>query len=124
MNEARRTRRYFDEEPRPAGVTFDDGERSRWNLPWMRFAGAGWDHSDPATIRMEIGEWQVVITGHNLEPLFRAIEQGRLARVRAHPEFADDPAHEDDVFATSIRFIHQDSASSRRGRGTQLRLPV
>jgi hypothetical protein len=31
-------------------------------MPWMRFAGAEWDHSDPATIRVEIGDWQVVIS--------------------------------------------------------------
>jgi len=44
--------------------------------------------------------------------------------IKAHPEFADDPEHEDDVFATSIRFIHQDSASLTRGQAAQLRLPI
>ena len=78
----------------------------------------------PTAIRIEIGDWQVVISGHNLEALFRAIEAARLLRICAHPEFADDPAHEVDVFATHIRFIHQESASSRRRLSGQLRLPI
>jgi hypothetical protein len=73
---------------------------------------------------MEIGEWQVVISGHNLEALFHAIESRKLVRICTHPEFADDPAHEVDAFATQIRFIHQESASPRRGRGAQLQLPI
>jgi hypothetical protein len=124
MNDPRRTRRYFDEDQRPAGMTFDDGERSRRNMPWMRFAGAEWDHSDPATIRVEIADWQVVITGHNLEQLFRAIEQAKLARLRAYPEFADDPAHENDVFATTIRFVHLSSAAGKRACAPQLNLQL
>jgi len=52
------------------------------------------------------------------------IEEAKLARLRAHPEFADDPEHEDDVFATTIRFIHQESASLKRGQVAQLRLPI
>ena len=63
-------------------------------------------------------------TEHAIEPpMFAAIEHARLARVRAHPEFADNPAHEADVFATSIRFVHLGPASERRGRGGQARLP-
>src|SRR5688500_17594168 len=85
-------------------------------MPWMRFTGAEWDQSDPASFRIEIGERQIVISGHNLEPMFAAIEHARLARVRAHPKFADDPAHEVDVFATSIRFIHLGPAAHKRAR--------
>jgi len=65
-----------------------------------------------------------VISGHNLGALFRVIEEAKLARLKAHPEFADDPEHEDDVFATSIRFIHQESAALTRGHAAQLRLPI
>lgn len=115
---------FFDEDNRPSGVTFDDSEISRRNIPWSHFRCADWDYADPTAIRVEIGDWQVVISGHNLEPLFEAIETVRLKRVRAHPEFADDPAHEADVFATSIRFIHQDAASLKRGQVAQLRLPI
>ncbi len=67
----------------------DEQHEHEHERTWMRFAGAEWDHSDPATIRVEIGDWQVVITGHNLESLFRAIENARLARLRAYPEFAE-----------------------------------
>ncbi|MEO6568120.1 MAG: hypothetical protein ABIO94_05100, partial [Opitutaceae bacterium] len=87
--------------------------------PWSHFRCAEWDYADPTVIRVEIGDWQVLITGHNLEPLFGAIEAGRLARVRVYPEFADDPAHEPDVFATSIRFV-----PPKRGDATQLRFPI
>jgi hypothetical protein len=73
---------------------------------------------------VEIGDWQVVITGHNLEQLFRAIEQAKLVRLKAYPEFADDPAHENDVFATSIRFVHLSSAAGKRARAPQLNLQL
>jgi len=120
MNTIRRARTFFEEDTHPPAVTFDDGESSRRNIPWSHFQCAEWDYSDPTTIRVEIGDWLVVISGHNLETLFATIEAARLKRVRAHPEFADDPAHEADVFATNIRFIHQVSAS----QGGQLRLPI
>ncbi len=114
----------FDEGQHPPSVTFDDGESIRRSLPWAHFRSADWDYADPTAIRIEIGEWQVVISGHNLEALFRAIESAKLLRIRAHVEFADDPAHEIDVFATQIRFIHQESTSARRGRPAQLQLPI
>lgn len=123
MNNQRKPKMFFDETVRPPTVTFDDGEQSARNMPWARFACAVWDRSDPTSFRLEIGEWQIVISGHNLEPMFTAIEHARLARVRAHPEFADNPAHEADVFATSIRFVHLGPASERRGRGGQARPP-
>jgi len=115
---------FFDEGVHPANVTFDDAESSRRNMPWSHFRCADWDYTDPTAIHVEIGDWQVVISGHNLEPLFGAIEVARLARVRAYPDFADDPAHEADVFATNIGFIHLASASPKRGRAVQLRLPI
>ena len=80
--------------------------RQRRNLPWVRFLETVWDYADPGIVRVEIGDWQVIICGHNLAPLFKAIEAGQLQHIRAHPEFADDPNHEPDVFATSIRFVH------------------
>jgi hypothetical protein len=122
MNDQRKGRNYFEEAPRPAGVTFDDAAQARRNLPWIRFAQADWDRSDPGTIRVEIGDWEVVISGHNLAPLFAAIERAQLARVQAHPEFADDPAHEVDVFATSIRFVRVQAAAGKGSRPTQLKL--
>ncbi len=123
MNVARRPRLFFDEGHHPATVTFTDDTGTRRNLPWSHFYCAVWSRVDPTTIRIEIGEWQVVISGHNLEPLFAAIEGPRLARVQTYPEFADDPAHEVDVFATSIRFVRHEPGSAGKGPA-QLRLPV
>lgn len=124
MEVLRRPRSLFDEGPHPPNVTFDDGESVRRTLPWSHFHSSDWSYADPTEIRIEIGEWQVVISGHNLEALFAAIESGKLLRIRAHPEFADDPTHEVDVFATQIRFIHLESTSPRRGRAAQLQLPI
>ena len=124
MNPIRKPRMFFEQENRPANVTFDDGDCARKNLPWSHFYSADWNYADPTAIRIEIGDWQVVISGHNLEPLFGAIEAARLARVRAYPEYEHDPTHETDVFAISIRFIHLASASPKRGHAAQLRLPM
>lgn len=122
MNVTRKPRMYFDEGAHPAGVTFNDGERARRNLPWSHFRCADWDYDDPKAIRVEIGDWQVVISGHNLGPPFGAIEAARLIRVHPHPEFAEDPAYETDVFATSIRFIHL--ASAKGGGAEQLQFTI
>jgi hypothetical protein len=117
MNVTRKPRLLFDEGVHPSGLTFDDGAKSRRNLPWSHFRCAEWCYEDPTSIRMEMGDWQVVISGHNLAGLFEAIESERLIRVQAHPEFVEDSAHENDVFATSIRFIHLTSAGAAKGGG-------
>lgn len=124
MNGTRKPRLFFDEEVHPANVTFDDGRSSRRNLPWSHFRSADWDYADPTAIHVEIGDWHIAIGGHNLGPLFGAIESARLARVRAYPDFADDHAHDADVFATSIRFVHLSFASPTREQAAQLRLPI
>lgn len=124
MNVLRKPRMYFDEATHATGVTFDDGQRCRLNMPWSHFRCADWEYADPTIIRVEIGDWQVVVSGHNLAPLFEAIEEARLKRVRAHPELKDDPAHEADVFATCIQFIPQSSASPKRGQAAQLHFPI
>jgi len=105
-------------------VTFDDGQPWRRNLPWSRYTGANWDYADPETIRVEIGDWQVVICGHNLESLFKAIETEQLQRIRAHPEFANDPNREPDVFATSIRFVHLSALALAEKRKPQRQLDL
>lgn len=124
MNGTRKPRLFFDEEVHPANVTFDDGRSSRRNLPWSHYRSAQWGYDDPTVIRVEIGDWHVVLVGHNLGPLFGAIESARLVRVRVYPEFADDLAHDTDVFATSIRFLHLTSVTSKNGGPTQLRFPI
>jgi hypothetical protein len=72
---------------------------------------------------VEIGDWQVVISGHNLGHLFGVIEAERLQRLGVHPELAEDPAREGDVFATSIRFVRL-SAIGKGALGSQLNLQL
>lgn len=105
-------RHFFDTAQRPTHVTFDDGHRKR-NLPWMHYVEAKWDDDEPDTIYVTIGNWMVVINGHNLTPLYTAIEEHMLIRVRAHPEFNDDPSHTDDSFATGIRFLKAPESGKR-----------
>jgi hypothetical protein len=100
----RKPKLYFDTAASPSHVTFDDGKNQRRNLPWMHYAEARWDYAEPDTIKIEIGDWRVVVRGHNLAPLFLAIEEHALARIRAQPELAADREHELDTFAVEIRF--------------------
>ena len=79
-------RLFFETANHAYHVTFDDAKDWRRILPWMRFAGAHWSHAEPDLIRIEIGEWLVTLGGHNLEPLFAAIEDQTLKTVRANPE--------------------------------------
>jgi hypothetical protein len=56
-------------------------------------------------IRVEIDECLVVLAGHNLEPLFSAIEGHTLASIRPHLEWTNTLDRERDSFVTSIRFV-------------------
>lgn len=124
MNVQRKPKMYFDAEPNAAGVTFDDGQCQQ-NLPWTHFQSAEWSYSDPATIRIEIGEWQVAVSGHNLGGLFAAIERAELTRVRAYPEYANDPSREPDTFATAIRLVRRPpEAPGKPTQLSQLSLPL
>lgn len=114
MNVTRKPRLFFDEGTHPFAVTFDDGGRVRRNVPWSHYRCAEWDYEEPTAFRIEIGDWQVVVTGHNLAALFEAVASARLIRIQAHPEFAEDPTHEIDVFAVSIRFLRVESVSPKR----------
>jgi hypothetical protein len=100
----RKPRMFFDTVDHPSHVTFDDGKRQRRNLPWMAFTEGRWDHPEPDTIQIEIGAWVVLVQGHNLGPLFVAIEERTLLRIRARPEMEKNPDHESDTFACSIEF--------------------
>ncbi len=100
----RKPKLYFDAGANPSHVTFDDGKDQRRNLPWMHYVEARWDYAEPDTIKIEIGDWLVIVRGHNLAPLFLAIEEHSLARVRAQPELQSDREHEADTFAVEIRF--------------------
>jgi hypothetical protein len=102
----RKARHYFDTATRPVHVTFDDGRAQRRNFPWMHYVEARWEYFDQGTINVFIGDLLVVIVGNNLAPLFLAIEEQTLARIRAQPELARDREHEPDSFATEIRFFN------------------
>ena len=120
MNEPRTLRRpamHFDAGVGPSHVTFDDGQLLRRNLPWGDFVQARWQYAEPGLIQVEIGAWMVEIRGHNLDPLFAAIEEQTLLRVRAHPELDALPDHEPDTFATEIRFLEPQVAAPRPRHG-------
>lgn len=114
----KKPRQYFDTAAHPSHVTFDDAKDHRRNLPWAHYVEARWDYREPETIKVEIGDWLVVITGHNLATLFLAIEEHSLVRVRAQPELAKDREREADTFATEIRFL---KPPARKG---QIELPL
>lgn len=101
----RKGRQYYDTAARPSHVTFDDGKQRKRNFPWGHYVEARWDYEEPETIYVTIGDWLVVITGHNIDALYTAIEDHSLTRVQAHPAFEDDPGHAADSFATQIRFL-------------------
>ena len=100
----RKPKLLFDVIPNPNHVTFDDGKELRRNIPWLHYVEARWDHSELDTIKVEIGDWLIVISGQNLGPLFLAIEDRTLARIRAQPRLQEDREREFDTFATEIRF--------------------
>lgn len=100
----RKVKDYFDTLVHPAHVTFDDGKNTRRNFQWMHYLESRWDYSEPGTIRVEIGECVITITGCRLGSLFRAIEEQTLFRVRAMPEFETAKEHDVDCFATAIIF--------------------
>ncbi|MBK8478272.1 MAG: hypothetical protein IPL39_18840 [Opitutaceae bacterium] len=59
----------------------------------------------------------IVISGQILGPLFLAIEDRTLARVRAHPRLREDREREFDTFATEILFTRPPVKSLGRQRG-------
>lgn len=105
MDKLKKGRHYFDTALRTDHVTFDDGVRHKRNLPWGHYVEGCCDYIEKDAINVTIANWLVMLTGHNLEPLYQAIENRTLARVLAHPNFADDPAHDDDTFVSDIRFL-------------------
>lgn len=100
---SRKTRLHFETEPHPATVSFDDG-RMRRSLPYAHFVEVFWPHHDAATIKVEIGNYLVVLIGHNLQPLYEALVNQTLKRVEALPAFAKARGNEGDCFVTEIRF--------------------
>lgn len=111
----RKPKLHFDTRTHPSHVTFDDGKDQRRNIPWSHYVEARWEYGEPDILKMEIGEWLVVIRGHNLGPLFLAIEDHTLLRVRAQPELGQDRERETDTFVTEIRFTEPPVGGSKRG---------
>jgi hypothetical protein len=101
----RKPKLHFDVAANPSHVTFDDGKEQRRNIPWLHYEEACWDYAEPDTIRMDIGDCVVVIRGQNLGPLFQAIEEETLMRIRAQPQLEQEGEREMDTFATEIRFL-------------------
>jgi hypothetical protein len=106
-------RQFFDTAPRPSHVTFDDGRQRKRNFPWGHYVEARWDYEEPESIYVTIGNWLVVISGHNIASLYTAIEDHTLTRVGARPDLEDNAAHADDSFATEIRFVKAPESGKR-----------
>ncbi|MDP3071312.1 MAG: hypothetical protein Q8N18_13565 [Opitutaceae bacterium] len=100
----RKPKLHFDTAAHASHVTFDDGKALRRNLPWLHYVEARWDHGEPDILKIEIGGWLVVIRGHNLGPLYLAVEERSLLRLRAQPELGQDREREMDTFASELRF--------------------
>ena len=113
----RKPKLYFDTAANPSHVTFDDGKEQRRNIPWTLYLEGRWDYAEPDTIKMEIGDWLVVISGQNLAPLFRAIEDHTLTRVCAQLRVGKDSELQLDTFATEIRFTKPPARTSGKRRG-------
>lgn len=119
----RKARHYFDTAPHPSHVTFDDGLTLRRNLSWMHFAEARWEYAEPELITVEIGDWVVLLNGYNLGPLFAAIEEHTLLRVRAQPGL--QVGHDGDSFVLQLRFVRPDEVPPglpQKAPGAQLPL--
>ncbi len=119
----RKPRLYFDTAPNATHITFDDGNEQRRNFPWLHYVTARWDYAEPELILLEIGDWLVALRGHNLAPLFQAIEEHTLLRVRAQPELGRDRERQIDSFIAEIRFSYPQPGPAGVRRG-QTELPL
>jgi len=99
----RKPRTFFETAMRPSHVTFDDGRHLRRNFPWHHYVEAQWAYGEPDAIQVLIGDCLIVLTGSNLGPLFAALEEHTLLRVRAEPE-SNNREREFDCRVRSIEF--------------------
>ena len=121
-NILRKPKLHFDTADRPSHVTFDDGQRLCRILAWTQFSEARFEHNNPETIEIEIGDWLVALHGHNLGPLLVSIGGPTLALVRALPELANDSERDQDTFVTAIQFARP--LPTLVPRASQLELPL
>lgn len=119
----RKARLFFETAVRPPHVTFDDGKGQRRNVSWFHYVETRWLYTEEAdALNLVIGNALVSILGHNLAPLFLAIEERTLLRIRAQPDLALRPECEPDSFATGILFF--EPPKSGKGGGDQLDLSL
>jgi hypothetical protein len=116
----RKPRLHFDAAVHASHVTFDDGKELRRNLPWLHYIEARWEYGEPDILKIEIGGWLVVLRGHNLGPLFLAVEDHSLLRVRAQPDLGRDQQREMDTFVTELRFTKLPAGGSGAKQGGQI----
>jgi len=57
----------------------------------IHFSETRWTYTEPDAIYLEVAGYFVSIIEYNIAPLYTAIEEHRLLRIRAHPEFANSP---------------------------------
>ena len=94
-------------------MTFDDG-KVRLNLPYHDYVEACWTYREPDTVTVKIDKTVVVLRGHNLEPLFGALEEQSLQSVKACPELALDPKQEANSYVTEITFLPLQSTAAAK----------
>jgi hypothetical protein len=113
----RKSKLVFDVVANPSHVTFDDAKERQRTVPWMSFVEANWEYAELDTIKMEIGDWLIVISGQNLGPLFQAIQDRTLTRIRAQPRLREDRERQLDTFATEIHFTKPPVRNLAKQRG-------
>ncbi len=116
----RKPKLHFDTTPNPSHVTFDDGKGMCRTIPWPHLVEARRESAEPDVVKIEIGEWLMVIRGHNLAPLYVAIEEKTLLRVRAQPELERDREREIDTYVTEVRFTKPPPGGLGVKRGGQV----
>jgi len=79
----------------------------------IHFSETRWTYTEPDAIYLEVAGYFVSIIEYNIAPLYTAIEEHRLLRIRAHPEFANSADHAQDSFATQIRFSNLPTVRSK-----------
>ncbi len=117
----RKPKLFFETAVNPPHLTFNAGEQKK-NLPWLHYAEARWDAYEPDFLKIEIGEWLVLLRGYNLGPLFAAIEEHTLQRLSALPDLEQKPEHIHDTFVVEIRFVSKcgkgKAAAAKLGKRT------
>ena len=117
----RKPKLHFDTTPNPSHVSFDDGKGMRRLTPWPHLVEARWEYvAEPDIIKIAIDEWIILIRGHNLGPLYVAIEEKTLLRVRAQPELEQEREREFDTYITEVRFTKPPPGGLGVKRGGQV----